>query len=141
MKKTLTIALALTLLAGVCPAFAQNNYGNDNRDRNQPPVAAQQRGDDHNRNTPPSTQSRPDDHAMSDRGRNGAMAMRGPMHPDWRKGGRIGRDDWGRGVHVDYRAHHLRQPPRGYEWREVDGNYVLAAAATGLIVSIILANH
>ena len=69
------------------------------------------------------------------------MAMRGPAHPDWRAGGRIAHDDWGRGVHVDYRAHHLRRPPRGYEWREVDGNYVLAAAATGLIASIILASH
>jgi Ni/Co efflux regulator RcnB len=70
-----------------------------------------------------------------------AMAMRGPAHRDWRKGGHIGRDDWGRGVHVDYRAHHLRRPPRGYEWREVDGNYVLAAVTTGLIASIILAGH
>ena len=70
-----------------------------------------------------------------------AMAMHGPSHADWRKGGHIGHDDWNRGVHVDYRAHHLKAPPRGYEWRQVDGNYVLAAAATGLIASIILASH
>jgi len=70
-----------------------------------------------------------------------AMAMHGPSHPDWREGGKIGHDDWGRGVKLDYRAHHLRRPPRGYEWREVDGNYILAAAATGLIASIILAGH
>jgi hypothetical protein len=31
---------------------------------------------------------------------------------------------------LDWRRHHLRRPPRGYEWREVDGNYVLAAAAS-----------
>jgi Ni/Co efflux regulator RcnB len=71
--------------------------------------------------------------------------MRGPMHhsrhADWHQGGHIGHSDWSRGRHVDYRAHHLRRPPRGYEWREVDGNYVLAAAATGLIASIILANQ
>jgi Ni/Co efflux regulator RcnB len=67
--------------------------------------------------------------------------MNGPGHPDWRQGGHIARNDWGRGVHVDYRAHHLRRPPRGYEWRQVDGNFVLAAAATGLIASIVLANH
>ena len=62
-------------------------------------------------------------------------------HHDWRKGGRIDRADWNRGRRVDYRQRHLRAPPRGYEWREVDGNYVLAAAATGLIASILAANH
>jgi len=57
---------------------------------------------------------------------------------DWRRGGRIGRDDWQRGHVVDYRAHHLRRPPRGYAWREVDGRYVLAAVASGIIADIIL---
>lgn len=70
-----------------------------------------------------------------------AMAMHGPSHPTWRKGGRIAASDWGRGARVDYRSHHLSRPPRGYEWRQVDGNYVLAAAATGLIASVILASH
>jgi Ni/Co efflux regulator RcnB len=62
----------------------------------------------------------------------------GHGHPDWRQGGRIERSDWNRGARVDWRHHHLRQPPRGYEWRQVDGNYVLAAAATGLIASIMV---
>jgi Ni/Co efflux regulator RcnB len=70
-----------------------------------------------------------------------SMTMHGPRHPDWHQGGHIARNDWGRGRHVDYRAHHLRTPPRGYEWRQVDDNYVLAAVATGLIASVILANH
>ncbi len=68
-------------------------------------------------------------------------AMQGPSHPNWRQGGRIDRNDWGRGRRVDYRSHHLRTPPRGYEWRQVDNNYVLAAVATGLIASVILANQ
>jgi len=62
-------------------------------------------------------------------------------HADWRKGGRIAPDDWRRGAPVDYRAHHLRRPPHGYEWRKVDGNYILAAAATGVIASLIAASH
>jgi Ni/Co efflux regulator RcnB len=62
-------------------------------------------------------------------------------HNDWRKGHRMGHDDWARGQHIDYREHHLRAPPRGYEWREVDGNYVMAAVATGLIASIIANSH
>ena len=60
-------------------------------------------------------------------------------HQEWHRGARISHDDWNRGDQVDWRAHHLRQPPRGYEWREVDGNYVLAAVATGVIASVIIA--
>ena len=62
-------------------------------------------------------------------------------HPEWRKGAHIGHDDWGRGQPVDYHSHHLRAPPHGYEWRQVDGNYVLAAVATGVILSAIAADH
>ena len=36
---------------------------------------------------------------------------------------------------------HLQRPPRGYEWRRVDNNYVFAAAATGLIAALVMANH
>jgi Ni/Co efflux regulator RcnB len=116
MKKILSTALALTLLAGTGSAFAQGR--DDNRDRNAPPSASM-RGP-----------------AM------GGMAMHGPAPAhDWHQGGKIGHDDWNRGQKVDYRSHHLRKPPRGYEWRQVDNNYVLAAAATGLIASIILAGH
>jgi Ni/Co efflux regulator RcnB len=63
------------------------------------------------------------------------------QHHDWKRGGHIEHNDWNRGQHVDYRSHHLRAPPRGYEWRQVDGNFVLAAVATGLIASIIAAQH
>jgi Ni/Co efflux regulator RcnB len=56
----------------------------------------------------------------------------------WKSGQRMGYNDWNHGQQVDWRARHLRTPPRGYEWREVNGQYVLAAVATGLIASIIL---
>jgi Ni/Co efflux regulator RcnB len=56
----------------------------------------------------------------------------------YNRGERIEHDDWSRGQPVDYRAQHLRAPPRGYEWREVNGQYILAAVATGVIMSIIL---
>lgn len=58
-------------------------------------------------------------------------------HAEWRKGYHMHHDDWARGRPVDWRARHFRAPPRGYEWREVDGNYVMAAVATGLIASVI----
>jgi Ni/Co efflux regulator RcnB len=42
--------------------------------------------------------------------------------------------------HVDWRAHHLRQPPGGYQWVQVDGQYVLVALATGLIADALFGN-
>jgi Ni/Co efflux regulator RcnB len=80
---------------------------------------------------------RHDDHPPAAHGN----MMGGPAHHDWRKGGHIERNDWSRGERVDYKRYHLQRPPRGYEWRRVDNNYVLAAAATGLIASIMLANQ
>jgi Ni/Co efflux regulator RcnB len=62
-------------------------------------------------------------------------------HGDWKKGYHMDHRDWDRGAKLDWRSHHLRQPPRGYEWREVDGNYVLAAVATGVIASLIANGH
>ena len=61
-------------------------------------------------------------------------------HDEWKKGATMRDEDWKRGEAVDYRQHHLRAPPHGYEWRMVDGNYVLAAVATGLIASVIAAS-
>jgi Ni/Co efflux regulator RcnB len=61
-------------------------------------------------------------------------------HEEWKKGARMNHDDWNRGERIDYRHYHLNAPPRGYEWRQVDGNYVLAAVATGLIASVVVAS-
>ena len=60
-------------------------------------------------------------------------------HDEWRKGYRMRHEDWDRGERIDYRQYRLRRPPEGYEWRQVDGNYVLAAVATGVIASVIVA--
>jgi Ni/Co efflux regulator RcnB len=58
-------------------------------------------------------------------------------HEEWKKGAHIRDEDWKRADHIDYRQYHLNAPPRGYEWREVDGNFVLAAVATGVIATVI----
>jgi Ni/Co efflux regulator RcnB len=60
-------------------------------------------------------------------------------HDEWKKGYHMKKEDWDRGEVVDYKTYHLKEPPRGYEWREVDGNYVLAAVATGIVASTIIA--
>ena len=40
----------------------------------------------------------------------------------------------------DWHDRGLREPPRGEHWAYIDGNYVLIAAATGIITSILLNN-
>jgi Ni/Co efflux regulator RcnB len=62
----------------------------------------------------------------------------GPEHSFYR-GGRLPGDYRSRQYVVDdWRAHHLRQPPRGYHWVQTGGDYVLVAIATGIIADILL---
>jgi Ni/Co efflux regulator RcnB len=61
-------------------------------------------------------------------------------HEEWKKGAHMKSEDWRRGERVDYRTYHLHAPRPGYEWREVDGNYVEAAIATGVVASVIVAS-
>jgi Ni/Co efflux regulator RcnB len=76
------------------------------------------------------------DHADQDRHDNGSYRQ----HNEWKKGSRIPQEDWNRGEKADYRANHLRRPPEGHEWRQIDGNYVLANH-DGTIVSVRPAPH
>jgi Ni/Co efflux regulator RcnB len=62
----------------------------------------------------------------------------GRWHSEWRQGYRMDHSDWDHGHRFDYREHRLRPPPPGYEWREFDGRFVLAAIATGVIADIVI---
>ena len=59
------------------------------------------------------------------------------QHKEWKKGAPIKHEDWDRGDKVDYRQSHLSAPPAGYEWRMVDGNYVLANSSNFQIRTVI----
>lgn len=58
-------------------------------------------------------------------------------HKEWKKGAPLRHEDWDRGDRVDYHQYHLSAPPRGYEWRMVDGQYVLANSSTFQIRTVI----
>jgi Ni/Co efflux regulator RcnB len=59
--------------------------------------------------------------------------------PEFRRGYHIPREYRGHQyVVTDYRAHRLYAPPRGQQWVQVGGDYVLVAIATGLIAHLIL---
>jgi len=64
----------------------------------------------------------------------------GPDH-SWHKGDRIPDSYRDKRYEVsDWRARNLRQPPSGYHWVQVNGDYVLAAVATGVIADLLLNN-
>ena len=80
-----------------------------------------------------------DDHraaAMHDAHERGA----GPDHA-WHRGDRLPDSYRDRRYEVtDWRAHHLSAPPTGYHWVNVNGDFVLAAVATGVITDMLLNN-
>ena len=64
----------------------------------------------------------------------------GPNH-SWHKGDRIPASYRDKRYEVsDWKAHNLRQPPSGYHWVNVNGDFVLAAVATGVIADLLLNN-
>jgi Ni/Co efflux regulator RcnB len=82
------------------------------------------------------------DHDNHDNDHRDAHHQQYVRHDDWKKGYHMRSDDWSRGERVDdYQTYHLRTPPHGYEWREVDGNYVLAAIGTGIVASVVVASR
>jgi len=122
--KALILAVAVSAMLAGAPASAQP----DHRDR-------QDAQSDHRDNGEHRGQ---DDHHDNGRHRGWGQDYNGGDH-QWRRGERMGYNDWQAYPRVNYREHHLRRPPHGYEWRRAsNGNYILAAVATGLIASIIM---
>jgi Ni/Co efflux regulator RcnB len=58
-------------------------------------------------------------------------------HKEWKRGTALKQGDWDRADKVDYRQNHLKAPPEGYEWRMVDGQYVLANSSTFQIRTVV----
>src|SRR5450756_210672 len=110
--RILALTIATATFTGV-PAFAQDHRDDHHDDHAQ--GQRDERGQDHG-------QDHHDNHAYV-------------QHNDWKRGHRMNQNDWQRGERVDYRTYHLSAPRRGCEWRQVDGNFVMAAVATGLIAT------
>jgi Ni/Co efflux regulator RcnB len=155
-KKHLIIpALVTALLSASASGFAQDRYhGDRDRDRGDRGERYGQRDRDDERNR---EYDRRED--RRDERRDGYQA---------RGGGRYGNEGWGgderrwngagpdhsfrRGDRLparyrnhqyvvnNWREHRLHPPPRGYQWVQTGGDYVLAAVATGVIADLII-NH
>ena len=121
MKRLLTAAFASVVLAGSVAASASAQQGY----RDAPRYESNQRYDDR--------QDRRDDRRDDRRWNDHRNDHR------WQRGERI--DNRYRYAEIDYRRHNLRAPQRGYHYvRDDRGDILLAAIATGLIVSVI-ASH
>ena len=108
MNKFLIMAAAMSLAAPTL-ALAQSHDGHDGHDNGH---------------------AMPMQHA-------GWAQDQGAGH-NFHHGDRMGYNDWNNAQPVDYHQHHLRRPPNGYEWRQSNGQYILASVATGLVASVIL---
>jgi Ni/Co efflux regulator RcnB len=142
-------ALALTLVAGVVTTAQA-----DNRDRNRH-ERRHDRDDDRRHDQRRHDDRRYDDrrdwkrrdwdrhygfHRYDGRRYQSAWYVRpsGYYYRSWRYGDYLPRSYYSRRYIVnDYYAYRLRPPPRGYHWVRVDGDVVLAAIASGIVVSAV----
>jgi Ni/Co efflux regulator RcnB len=131
MKLTIVAPLLIVSLLGT-PAvvFAQqhdDNHGGPPQHERQNPGHGGQYGRGHG----------PTPHEASLGGPGGPVP-----HSDWHKGERLPAEYRDRNYVVDnWHEHGLQAPPRGYQWVGVNGDYVLAAIATGVIANVLLNGH
>ena len=140
-KNTLTLVAALTAASFAFSglAFAQDRDGRGGRDGrpgfdNRP--GQMDRGDYRGGRNDDRRGGRDDDR-RGPQARGGERGA-GPDHNFYR-GGRLPTQYRNRGYVVDdWRGHRLSAPPRGYNWVQTGGDYVLVAIATGIIAQILL---
>jgi Ni/Co efflux regulator RcnB len=108
MRRLITAAFALSLLASPVALAADNNYSHGDNYRHE----------DNNR----------DNNQNNDRYRHANNNHR------WHRGDRIGRS-WFLYVPVDWRAHHFRNPASGYHWIYADGLYLLVDR-NGVVIEV-----
>ncbi|MFA7262501.1 MAG: RcnB family protein [Caulobacter sp.] len=141
MKKFLTAAIALSVLASAGVASAQPYQG---RSGGYQQGYDSPRGDrrDERRDD---RYDRRDDRAGNRYERRAErryyagryQAPRGYQARQWRRGEYLPRQYRGNAYGVDYRRYRLPPPPRGYQYTRVNDDVVLTAIATGLIASVV----
>lgn len=139
MKKISALAAVLALTMGMS-AVAQAQPRDDRRDdRRGPPPHAQANGhNQHNERRDWDRDHRRDERRDWDRRDNRGYHGAGPDHR-WVKGYRLPPQYRGPNYVVnDWRGHRLSAPPRGYQWVQYGGDYMLVAIASGVITQLII---
>ncbi|WP_296820060.1 RcnB family protein [Brevundimonas sp.] len=150
MKKFLTAAVALSVLAGTAGvADAQQYRGDGDGDRYE---SRYDRRDDRRDDRYDRRDDRRDDRydrredRREDRWERRAerryyagryQAPRGYYQRQWRRGDHVPSHWRTRAYVVDHRRYGLSAPPRGYQYTRVGNDVVLTAIATGVIASVI----
>lgn len=143
---TIVCAIAVASMGLSSLSFAQGNdgrNGHQGRPQQQQQQQQYQHGPHHGPQVIPQRNLRPIDNRFDhgDMRRNDRGYYYNARGPEFRRGGYIPREYRNRQYVVsNYRAYRLAPPPRGQQWVQVGGDYVLVAIATGLIANIIL-NH
>jgi Ni/Co efflux regulator RcnB len=136
--KAIVSAVMAIMISTGGSAFAQGKSDRDDRkgDRNDRSRGEQSQhyGQQDRRGAPDGRDNRgrgPQDKHYNERGA-------GPNHSYYR-GQRLPAEYRNRQYVVnDWRSHRLSAPPRGYQWVQTGGDYVLVAIATGIILQLFL---
>jgi len=130
MKKILTSAIALAIVASAGAATAQpgpqhNNDRYEQRNHRQADRRDDRRDDRYER--------------RAERRYKAAryQAPRGYQARNWRHGEKLPPAYRSRAYVVDYRTYRLAPPPRGYQYVRVGNDVALTAITTGVIASVI----
>jgi Ni/Co efflux regulator RcnB len=134
MKKILSAALAVSLIASAGAASAAPNY---NHQQNQRIEKLERKADKAERKA-----HRAHDRyqRVASRRYNAGRYQRpsGYQQRQWRHGERLPSSYRTRGYVVDYNRYQLQAPPRGYQYVRVGNDVALTSSTNGLIASVIL---
>lgn len=139
MKKILTAAIALSIVASAGVASAQS--GQQRPDQHQQQGGHDDRGNDRDRHD-----QRPGDNNNGNYERHASKRYKAPSRyqpprgyqaRQWHRGDKLPANYRGRAYQVDYRHYGLSAPPRGYQYVRVNNDVVLTAVATGVVASVI----
>ena len=147
MKKSVALLCAALMLGSPLASFAQPGPGPDNGPNRQDNRGPQQQ----QRQQPQQQPQRAPQGGHNQQARPGQNNAHAYRNPDYRPqaGMPVPHRDWRRGVVVepnyrgdrywvtDWHARHLYAPPRDHRWLYVNGDYILVAIATGVIVNIL----
>jgi Ni/Co efflux regulator RcnB len=128
MKKMVLGLLIAAMAVPAAPAVAQRDRGWSDR----------QREEDSRANRDDRRGQWQEQSSRRDNGRHRSWGRNRGHNYHWHRGQQMGYNDWNSARRIDYRRYHLRQPPRGYEWRRNNDRFLLVAVATGVIMSVIL---
>ncbi|HYE43601.1 MAG TPA: RcnB family protein [Caulobacteraceae bacterium] len=146
MKKILSAALAVAIVASSAGVASAQSYGgrNDNRDDRryeQRQDRQEARRDNRQERRADRREARQENRweRRAQRRYNAGryQAPRGYYARSWRRGERLPSHYRSRAYVVDYRMYGLGAPPRGYHYVRVDNDVILTAVATGVIASVV----